>query len=366
MRNALISFKAEIDKLGLFLDASDAKEDLVAAMLSCAIVGGTGLDDTLESIRNNSTIIRRQNYVSSIIVLYGALERFVEETVEEYIDELVSMHSEFRELPQGLRDQHTRLTIDYLALLKDGRIRETEDIASVVTTLHDCLSGNDRYRLNARAFLVRSSNMNLKRIREIIGSLGLQISARRVLSTLAYDAFLTGAGGPSAKKMNDNEVEGALDHVDELVRLRNDISHGVVNLVSIEGNAIVRERAAKLGAFAEAMSEILVGALLQARILRGELTPVEGEVQVFGHHIACFARPGGRLVPGDFLVMRPADAAAELRHGAITSIEVDRVDQAEVTGREGLVIGVKVPFRVKANGTFFVWHASEAGEPPER
>ena len=361
MRNALISFKAEIDKLGLFLDASDAKEDLVAAMLSCASVRGTGLDDTLEVIRNNSTIVRRQNYVSSVVVLYGALERFVEETVEEYIDELAGMHSKFRELPQGLRDRHTRLTIDYLALLKDGKVRETEDIATVVEALHDCLSGNNRYQLNARAFLVRSSNMNLKRIRKIIGSLGLQISARRVLSAPAYAAFLTGAGGPSAKEMNDNEVEGALDHVDELVRLRNDIAHGVVNLVSIEENAIVRERAAMLGAFAEAMSEILVGELLQIRIARGELTPVEGEVQVFGHHVACFAWPGGRLVPGDFLVMRPADAAAELRHGAIASIEIDRVDQAEVTGREGLMIGVKVPFRVKANGTFFVWHASDAG-----
>ena len=69
----------------------------------------------------------------------------------------------------------------------------------MVVALHDCLSCNDRYRLNARKFLVRSSNMNLRRIREIIGSLGLQISAGRVLSAPAYDAFLTGAGGPSAK-----------------------------------------------------------------------------------------------------------------------------------------------------------------------
>ncbi len=247
MRNALISFKAEIGKLVQFLDASDAREELVAAILSGASVDGTGLDDTIDVIRNNSTITRRQNYVSAVIVLYGALERFVEESVEEYVEEMVSLHSEFRELPQGLRDRHTRLTIDYLALLKDGKVRETEDISSVVAVLHDCLSGNERYGLNARAFLVRSSNMNLKRIRDIICSLGLHISARRVLYAPAYDAFLTGAGGPLAKEMNDNEVEGALDHVDELVRLRNDIAHGVVNLVSIEENAIVRERAAKLG-----------------------------------------------------------------------------------------------------------------------
>ena len=362
MGNALVSFKAEIDKLVRFLDASDAKEGLVAAMLSCASVERMGLDDTLNVIRNNSTIIRRQNYVSAVIVLYGALERFVEEAVKEYTDELVRIHAEFQELPESLRDRHTRLTIDYLSLLKDGKVRETEDIASVVAILHDCLSGNDCFRLNARAFSVRSSNMNLKRIREIVGNLGVPLPARRVVSTRAYDAFLSGAGGLSAKDMSDNEVKGALDHVDELVRLRNDIAHGVVNLVSIEDNRIVRERAAKLGAFAEALSEILVGELFSTRISRGQLIPVDGEVQVFGNHVACFSWPGGRLVLGDFLVMRPADPAADLRHGAIASIQIDREDRHEVVGREGLVIGVRVPFKVKANGTFFLWQASEASD----
>ena len=358
MRNALISFKAEIDKLVRFLDASDAKERLVAVMLSGASVDCTGLDDTLNVIRNNSTIIRRQNYVSAVIVLYGALERFVEEAVKEYTDELVKMHAKFQELPEQLRDRHTRLTIEYLALLKDGKVHETEDIASVVATLHDCLSDNDRFRLNARAFSARSSNMNLKRIREIMGNLRLQLPARRVVSTPAYDVFLSEAGGFSAKDMSGNEVERALDHVDELVRLRNDIAHGVVNFVSIEENRIVRERAAKLGAFAEALNEILVGELFLTRISRGQLTPVDGEVRVFGNHVACFSWPSGRLVPGDFLVMQPADPAADLRHGAIASIQIDGVDRLEVVGREGLEIGVGVPFKVKANGTFFVWHAS--------
>ncbi|MDD9993299.1 MAG: hypothetical protein OXP75_16000 [Rhodospirillales bacterium] len=71
-------------------------------------------------------------------------------------------------------------------------------------------------------------------------------------------------------------------------------------------------------------------------------------------------------MPGDVLVMRPAGVAAEPRHEAIASIEIDRVDQAEVTGREGLVIGVKVPFRAKANGALYVWHATETGGLPEQ
>ena len=125
MRNALTSFEAEADRLAQFLDGSDAQEMLVATMLSGACAGAPDVSDTLDVIRNTSLITRRQNYVSSIIVLYGTLERFIEETVEECIDQLVRMYINPRELPEQLRKQHTRLSIDYLALLKDGKIRET-------------------------------------------------------------------------------------------------------------------------------------------------------------------------------------------------------------------------------------------------
>ena len=58
--------------------------------------------------------------------------------------------------------------------------------------------------------------------------------------------------------------------------------------------------------------------------------------------------------------MQPSNQTADLRSGPIESIQIDGVDQTEVEGREGLMIGVRVPFKVKANGTFYVWHAAVA------
>jgi hypothetical protein len=52
--------------------------------------------------------------------------------------------------------------------------------------------------------------------------------------------------------------------------------------------------------------------------------------------------------------MQPAEKGADLRHGAIASIQIDSADQEEVAGRDGLMIGVRVPFRVKANGRYYV------------
>jgi len=264
------------------------------------------------------------------------------------------IHKEFRKLPEGLRAQHTRLTIDYLASLKDGRVRETEDISNVVATLHDCLTGKTPFRLNARAFSLRSSNMKFGRIRDILGNLDIQVHGKRVLGTPSYSSFLEAFSDISFKDMQDSEVESTLDHIDELVVLRNDIAHGVANLETIEDNNIVRERASKLHAFVSAINDILNCELLKCRLAMGQLVPVEGDIHAFGDHIVGFSWPSGRILPGDVLVMQPAEKGADLRHGAIASIQIDSADQEEVAGRDGLMIGVRVPFRVKANGRYYV------------
>jgi hypothetical protein len=354
MEEALTSFEAELDKLSRFLQASDAEDELITRLLGLPEAERAALAVQLELIRENSTIKRRQSYLSAIIVLYGALERYVEEFVAEYVEQLALIHKEFRRLPEKLRARHTQLTIDYLASLKDGRVRETEGIPTVIATLHDCLAGKTPFRLNARAFSLRSSNMKFGRVRDIMGSLDIQIHGRRILATPSYTRFLDEVAGISVKDMQDNEAESMLDHIDELVALRNDIAHGVANLETIEDSNIVRERALKLRAFVSAINDILNCELLKCRLGMGQLMAVEGEIHAFGDHIVGFSWPSGHILPGDILVMQPADKDADLRHGAIASIQVDNVEQEEFDGRDGLMIGVRVPFRVKASGRYYV------------
>ncbi len=356
MEEALTSFEAELDKLNRFLQASDAEDALISHILRLPEEERAALAAPLEPIEANSTIKRRQSYVSAIIVLYGALERYVEEAVSEYAGQLVVIHKEFQKLPEKLRAQHTKLTIDYLASLKDGRVRETEDISSVVATLHDCLTGKTPFRLNARAFSLRSSNMKFGRIREIMGNLDIQVHGRRVLAAPSYARFLRDMTGISLKDMHDGEIESTLDHIDELVALRNDIAHGVANLESIEDSNIVRERASKLHAFVSAINEILNCELMKRRLELGQLKTFEGDIRTFGNHIVGLSWPSGRIAPGDILVMQPSEKGADLRYGAIVSIQIDSANQDEVVGTDGLMIGVRVPFRVKANGQYYVLH----------
>ena len=360
MRTALTAFEDEITKLEEFLSATDAEGELLTAIDRLPDGVRTGLDASVQIIRSHRTIGRRQVYFSSIIVMYGALERFVEEAVAEYTEELVEIWQKVENLPEKLRDRHTHLTIEYLFLLSTGRIRGTDEIASVVKTLQDSLSGTGSFRLNARAFFLQGSNMNMRRIHDIMRRLEIAIPSKRLLSTGSYSSHLCKESGRTVSDMKATEVKSELDHIDFLVGLRNDIAHGLGNVVNIEDNSIVRTRCTGLRAFAKSLNEILLCELLRARIARNELVRVESDVRVFGREIVCFSWPSGRLVRGDCLVMQPADQGADLRHGRILSIEVEGDDQAKVEGRAGLTVGVRVAFRVKANGIYYVWQQSSA------
>ena len=352
---ALVSFENELDKLRLFLDGSEAEDKILAQVSGSAEAGVAELNESFQTVKRNRTIKRRQGYVSSIIVMYGALERYVEESVGEYAQCLMRIYQDYHSLPYELRQRHTRLTIEYLGLVHEGRVRKTETVEQIVETLNACLNGAGEARLNARALSLRSANMNWERIRQTMGNVDVTLNERRVLATPAYSRYLSEMYGVQVSEMDDRGVKAKLEHVDELVRRRNDIAHGVADVSSIENVQLVRERAEKLGTFAVAVDEILCGELLAARLDLDQLVRVEGEVQVFGGEVACFSWPSGRLAVGDVLVMRPADAKADLRYGPILSIEIDGEGHEEVEGADGVMVGVKVPFRVKANGAFHVW-----------
>lgn len=359
MEEALTSFEAELDRLNRFLQASDAEDALVTHVLGLPEAERAMLPVPLESIQANSTIKRRQSYVSAIIVLYGALERYIEEAVAEYTQQLVPIYKEFGKLPEKLQARHTALSVDYLVALKDRRLRETEDLSTVIATLHDCLNGKAPFRLNARAFSLRSSNMKLGRIRDIMANLDVPLHEKRVLATPSFSRFLQDMAGVLEGSLQDSEAERILDHIDELVSLRNDIAHGVANLESIEETNIVRDRASKLHTFVSAVNDILRIEILERKLETGHLVSVAGEVHTFGNHIVGFSWQTGRLQPGDILVMRPAEKGSDLKHGAIDTIHVNGKEQPEVVGQPGLMVGVRVPFKVKSNGAFFVMHRDQ-------
>lgn len=260
MKLALISFLKELDDLEKFLEATRSEGKLVDQLVAHALGTDKSEDDSelpslLEIIKSNSSLKRKQVYFSSVITLYGALERFVEEAVKEYVDQLVEIFQNYQNLPDEIRDKHIKLSIEYLSSMNRSSQISSDEFTSAVKNLNNCLIEQSPFRLNARAFSLRSANMKFDRIRQIMSNLKIQFNLDRILDTSKFSDFVIKRYGESSVKSGGTHL---LNRVNELVDLRNDIAHGNAKYEPIEKNIDwALERSAELKCIAEAINDIM-------------------------------------------------------------------------------------------------------------
>lgn len=354
MQDSLSQFQSEVDKLRQYLNAVEAEENVLSTLFEEAELPELIQQPSLDSIRKNATNKRRHVYVGAIIVMYGALERFVENAVSDYLESCVKASGAYGNLPEVIRNKHTNQTLEYLALVKDGKIREPEGIDVIAENLLSCIRGNDPYTLNTRAFTIRSANMNVARVRSTLANTGVVASNKNLAGSRYYTKYVRESQGRAVSDIGGREMDALFNHIDELVSIRNDIAHGVNSLDDIEDITIVKDRVVRLEAYVHAVHDCLCESLLRHHVDLGKVIAVAGDIQVFNNSIVCFEFPVGVLVKGDLLMMCSAESGNVSGWGAIHSIQIDRVDQETVEGEAGKMIGVKVDFHAHDGGIFYI------------
>lgn len=357
MQDSLSKFQSEVTKFRQYLDVVDAEAAVLGALLGETHLPALIEQPSLDLIRQNATNKRRHVYLGAIIVMYGALERFVEGAVSDYLRSCVKASSAYKNLPKAIQDKHTNLTIEYMNLIKDSKVREPEDIEIIAENLLGCIRGNDQYTLNARAFTIRSANMNTDRVRTTLANIGVKASNRKLAGSRYYSKYVKDTQGRTVADIGRSEMDTLFGHINVLVSIRNDIAHGVSSLDDIEDISIVKGRADDLEAFVHAIHDCLCENLLRHHMDLGKVTTVSGDVIVHNNSIVCFEFPEGLLAKNDLLMMCSAPNGYVSGWGAIQSIQVDGVDHEAVEGEVGKMVGVKVEFHANDGGQFYVFPA---------
>ena len=357
MQDSLSKFQSEVDKLRQYLDVVDAEEAVLGALLGEAQLPAPIEQPSLDLIRQNATNKRRHVYVGAIIVMYGALERFVESAVSDYLGSCVTASGAYKNLPKAIQDKHTNQTIEYLNLVKDSKVREPEAVEIITENLLGCIRGIDQYTLNARAFTIRSANMNIDRVRSTLANVGVDASNKNLAGSRYYSKLVKDTQDRTVADIGASELVTLFGHVNELVAIRNDIAHGVSSLDDIEDISIVKGRADRLEAFVHAIHDCLCENLLLHHVILGKVTSVAGPITVYDNSIVCFEFPEGVLAKNDLLMMCSAQNGNVSGWGAIQSIQVDGDDHEAVEGEIGKMIGVKVEFHANDGGQFYVFPA---------
>ena len=156
----------------------------------------------------------------SVLLIAAAFEQFVADAMIAFTENLPVRVSVYEELPNGIRSANERFTG---AALSDGRSRSRfseYELRRFVDNLRDCQAGVVPYVLNGEAIALNDRNLNARRLRELIGRLGIADIWTIVGSTRTLKRW-SGLGGAKAAESR------AKNQLNELITNRNQIAHRV-------------------------------------------------------------------------------------------------------------------------------------------
>jgi RiboL-PSP-HEPN len=353
MKSALGAFDAEIKKLRLYLGRVKAETEIFGAIGEVDAVFSTKYASAIDTLIKTATNNRRYGYFLSIIVMYGALERFVEDAAQEYVLEVSTLCNKYEELPEALRTAHVSLSIEHLWLLQSGKMQDKSDIPGIIERLAGGVDGATFFALNAKAFTLRSGNMSFDRVKSIFKNIGVALIPKRVASAGSFKESYEALYGTPLDLSSSTVLDRVFSRIDDLVSIRNNIAHGVIDTDQIEELDLIEERVADIENFVLAITAVLEQEVLLFCFSHNRMIPLGPLIKVFNNEIVCVEFTNGVITVGDIIAVLTGDATDPIRYGAIISLQVDGVDIAKVTGIAGQRIGMKVDFRAKDSGEYF-------------
>ncbi|GEN45399.1 MAE_28990/MAE_18760 family HEPN-like nuclease [Alkalibacillus haloalkaliphilus] len=225
MEYSIIEFNHGTDKLNKYITGIKNNRELFAKIKR--ISGHISSDEyeIFEDIKqqlkfNFDKDIRIYEYTSIIINLYGLFERYIENSIIEYIDFLKKSIPKYSSLPVEIINNHYELSAQLISSLNLPKYKDIITKETIISNLYSCANckGDKKYRLNSEAFTQHSYNFRGKSLNEFFKTVGI--------SNLT--SLLKQSNGTFRKYLDEIEipVENCFDILDDLAERRNRISHG--------------------------------------------------------------------------------------------------------------------------------------------
>ena len=343
MKKAFLSFQEEIEKLLDFLASVESEHSLLKGILANIENVEEPLVADAQAIVGNSINRKRFVHCQAVIVLYGALERFVEEAIREYVVESKELCTSYDQLPKAIRDKHTRLSIEYLHRINRRSINKVEDgeLQTTISRLNSTIKSQSKFLLNDRAFVLRNENARVRGIQTLLANIGISLALPTLLRMRSFQTGYDKLHRAESTQADNAAVDRVFPNVDNLVSMRNQIAHGVVDLSNLEDVNLLRDRALDLRNFVVVIADLIEMNFVQYCYEKHSM-PLASPVAVYNNNVVCIEFPNGQMNRGDVVVLRVADG--DFRFSSIQSIEVEKKSVNSITGQKGITLGFKVGF----------------------
>jgi hypothetical protein len=184
---------------------------------------------------HNFTLAKKKKfeYAAIIISLYGLLERYIEKWICHYLEKLPRVISNYADLPEKMRKNHFNASISLADKIITNKLGYDNELSKeeVITNLAKCVSGQQPYRLNQKAFTLKSSgNLKHNKIVELFNSLAIQDLNKQLLDdNQDFKNYLRDKRRDEISERGSFEAikpEILYKEINDLVDRRNEIAHG--------------------------------------------------------------------------------------------------------------------------------------------
>lgn len=310
----------------------------------------TKLVEKLLDQRIDRQILR---YNSIVVSLYGFFEEFIEEMLRRYAGALESCYDSYSELPQKITNAHLGLTLKVLDARELPKYEGVLQPSRVVENLSRCLNGSRSFRLNHEAFAFHTSNFRWQVVDRCFNRLDVDNLSGQVFSTGEFQSYLSDIG--QEPEQSSPTKEDALFPINNLAQRRNHVAHGEsITHADILSWDILEEYIGCFRAYSVGLLTVLKGAWCR-HLATSKGINIGKPIDVYNNEVVCLEVCDTDVEKGNLLIAAPSDNKAIYRGGRILRIEINNksVERAPAR-RDGVKIGVQVPFHASANQSFYV------------
>lgn len=289
------------------------------------------------------------DYSAVIILLYGLVERFVEECVKDYVLYLNEAVPSFKELPPKIRDTHEEMSAQLLLNLKLPKYNTLTTPHTIISNLKSCFRTGKGYRLNAVAYIDHAANFKIGTINEFCAKVGLSGISAVVKKTRVFRDYL----GITKPEINvDQDTDDVIfEPLTDIATRRNDIAHGMPSeLLSV---SILRGLIDFVDVFAAGLHSVVVEDALKYDVKHRAIA-LERALNVIDHRILCVSLINQTVAIGDVLIAVTRRTPVEHRRGRILSLQIDGRPFNLIRRQPTANVGIGVDCRIKATYDFFL------------
>ena len=305
------------------------------------------LKEFCEHIHSFGTDKKIFEYKAIVISLYGILEKYINNWVQEHIELLPHLAKKYDDLPEKIRKNHFDLSIRLISLVSENRHSKYEHLRKedILINLSSCLESSFPYTLNGEAFTPFSGNLKHQKIVDAFNN--LDIDLQRSLKTSSELKVLW-----VEEYSNNIENRGSelFSIIDDLVARRNDISHGV-NIDDILNITRFSEYIEFLENYGIAIFEAILEKEVEyeSKYTFEKINNIKG---IFKQgSILCFEIENSNIKVGDYIIVQENNRFIKKE---IVSIEVDKESVDNIYFNKKTDVGVNLGKGITKSQVFYI------------